>query len=75
MAVRDLEQRVQQSKDDVRSIQGIMNAWMEYALFSRKGKREALLYLHDKGERVAKIYKKLQEDSYQIRHLVEVMAK
>ncbi|KAM9287928.1 LOW QUALITY PROTEIN: dynein axonemal heavy chain 11 [Cariama cristata] len=36
-----------------------------------KGKKEALLYLDDKGERLAKIYKILQEDSYQIHHLVE----
>ena len=74
-SVCDLEQRVRQSKDNVRSIQGIMNAWMEHALFFRKGKKEALLYLDDKGERLAKIYKMLQEDSYQIHHLVEVMAK
>ncbi|KAM7123899.1 LOW QUALITY PROTEIN: dynein axonemal heavy chain 11 [Ciconia maguari] len=70
-SVCDLEQRVQQSKDNVRSIQGIMNAWMEHALFFRKGKKEALLYLDDKGERLAKIYKVLQENSYQIHHLVE----
>lgn len=74
-SVCDLEQRVQQSKDNVRSIQGIMNAWMERALFFRKGKKEALLYLDDKGERLAKVYKMLQENSYQIRHLVKVMAK
>ncbi|KAM6412695.1 LOW QUALITY PROTEIN: dynein axonemal heavy chain 11 [Pluvialis apricaria] len=36
MSVRDLEQRVQQSKDNIRSIQGIMNAWMEHALSFRK---------------------------------------
>jgi len=54
-----------------------MNAWMEHALFFRKGKKEALLYLLYlyKGERLARIYKMLQEDSYQIHHLVEVMAK
>ncbi|KAM6276202.1 LOW QUALITY PROTEIN: dynein axonemal heavy chain 11 [Spheniscus humboldti] len=70
-SVCDLEQRVQQSKDNVRSIQGITNAWMERALFFRKGKKEALLYLDDKGERLAKVYKMLQENSYQIRHLVK----
>lgn len=52
-----------------------MKAWMEHALFFRKGKKEALLYLDDKGERLAKIYKVLQEDSYEIHHFVEVMAK
>ncbi|KAM6210848.1 LOW QUALITY PROTEIN: dynein axonemal heavy chain 11 [Sarcoramphus papa] len=39
-SVCDLEQRVRQSKDNVRSIQGIMNAWMEHALFFRKGKKK-----------------------------------
>ncbi|KAM6338976.1 LOW QUALITY PROTEIN: dynein axonemal heavy chain 11 [Podargus strigoides] len=63
ISVCDLEQRVQQSKDNVRSIQGIMNAWLEHALFSRKSEKEALLYLDDKGERLAKIYRMLQEDS------------
>ncbi|KAM6104169.1 LOW QUALITY PROTEIN: dynein axonemal heavy chain 11 [Theristicus caerulescens] len=68
MSVCDLEQRVQQSKDN---IQGTLNAWMEHTPFFRKGKKETLLYLDDKGERLAKIYKMLQEDSYQIHHLVE----
>lgn len=75
MSVCDLGQSFQQSKDNVESIQGIMKAWMEHALFFRKGKKEALLYLDDKGERLAKIYKVLQEDSYEIHHFVEVMAK
>ncbi|KAM6142342.1 LOW QUALITY PROTEIN: dynein axonemal heavy chain 11 [Phoenicopterus ruber ruber] len=59
------------SKDNVRSVQGITNAWMEHAISFRKGKKEALLYLDDKGKRLAKIQKMLQEDCYQIHHLVE----
>ncbi|CAM9221157.1 unnamed protein product [Bubo scandiacus] len=62
-SVCDLEQRVQQSKGNVRSIQGIMNAWMECDLFFRKGKKEAVLDLDGKGGSLAKIYEMLQGKS------------
>lgn len=73
--VRHLEQRVQQSKENIKTIQQIMNAWTEHTLFSRKDdKKAALLNLEDKGDRIAKKYKLLQEDSIRIHKLVEVIS-
>uniref|UniRef100_A0A7M4FBW4 Dynein axonemal heavy chain 11 n=1 Tax=Crocodylus porosus TaxID=8502 RepID=A0A7M4FBW4_CROPO len=70
--VHHLEHRVQQSKDNIKTIQQIMNAWTEHTLFSRKdNKKQALLNLEDKGDRIAKKYKLLQEDSFRIHKLVE----
>ncbi|XP_030057583.1 dynein axonemal heavy chain 11 [Microcaecilia unicolor] len=74
--VHDLEQRFQQSKDNVSVVQQIMMRWTEQSLFSRKDNRkDALLNLEDKGDRVAKKYKLIQEDGYKIQKLVEVNMK
>uniref|UniRef100_A0A8C5F0M4 Dynein axonemal heavy chain 11 n=1 Tax=Gopherus evgoodei TaxID=1825980 RepID=A0A8C5F0M4_9SAUR len=71
-AVYDLEQRVQQSKENIKTIQQIMNAWAEHTLFSRKDDRkDALLSLEDKEDRLAKKYKLLKEDGYKIHQLAE----
>uniref|UniRef100_A0A8C3PC88 Dynein axonemal heavy chain 11 n=1 Tax=Chrysemys picta bellii TaxID=8478 RepID=A0A8C3PC88_CHRPI len=70
--VYDLEQRVQQSKENVKTIQQIMNAWAEHTLLSRKDNRkDALLSLEDKEDRLAKKYKFLKEDGYKIHQLAE----
>nr|XP_032639292.1 dynein heavy chain 11, axonemal isoform X5 [Chelonoidis abingdonii] len=70
--VYDLEQRVQQSKENIKTIQQIMNAWADHTLFSRKDDRkDALLSLEDKEDRLAKKYKLLKEDGYKIHQLVE----
>ncbi|XP_063306953.1 dynein axonemal heavy chain 11 [Pelobates fuscus] len=70
--VQDLEKRVQQSKDNVAAMVQIMNAWAEQAMFSRKdNKRETLINLDDKTDRVSKRYKLIEEDGYTIHRLVE----
>ncbi|XP_039379207.1 dynein heavy chain 11, axonemal isoform X1 [Mauremys reevesii] len=70
--VYGLEQRVQQSKENIKTIQQIMNAWAEHTLFSRKDDRkDALLSLEDKEDRLAKKYKLLKEDGYKIHQLAE----
>ncbi|XP_074840744.1 dynein axonemal heavy chain 11 isoform X2 [Carettochelys insculpta] len=70
--VYDLEQRVQQSKENIKTIQHIMSAWAEHTLLSRKDNRkDALLNLEDKGDRLTKKYKLLKEDGYKIHQLAE----
>ncbi|XP_062979874.1 dynein axonemal heavy chain 11 [Elgaria multicarinata webbii] len=70
--VHDLEQRLQKSKDNVKIIQQILKCWMEQPLFSRKdNKKEALLNLEDKDDRLAKKFMSFQEDGYRIHRLVE----
>lgn len=73
--VYDLEQRVQQSKENIKTIQQIMNAWAEHTLLARKDNRkDALLSLEDKEDRLAKKYKLLKEDGYRIHQLAEVIS-
>uniref|UniRef100_A0A8C8VJF2 Dynein axonemal heavy chain 11 n=1 Tax=Pelusios castaneus TaxID=367368 RepID=A0A8C8VJF2_9SAUR len=70
--VYDLEQRVQLSKENIKTIQQIMNAWAEHTLLSRKDNRkDALLSLEDKGDIFANKYKLLKEDGYKIHQLAE----
>ncbi|KAG8139083.1 hypothetical protein E2320_001864 [Naja naja] len=70
--VHDLEQRLQKSKDNIKTIQQIMNYWMEQPFFSRKDNRkEALLNLEDKEDKVAKKFMSFQEDGCRMHKLVE----
>ncbi|XP_075070448.1 dynein axonemal heavy chain 11 [Mixophyes fleayi] len=70
--VYDLERRVQKSKDNITAMQQIMNTWAEQALFSRKeNKKDTLINLEDKVERINKKYKSIQEDGYKLRSLTE----
>ncbi|KAM9308794.1 LOW QUALITY PROTEIN: dynein axonemal heavy chain 11 [Gastrophryne carolinensis] len=70
--VCDLERRVQKSKDNIMTMQQIMNAWAEQTLFLRKdNKKDALINLEDKNERVGKKYRSLLEDGYKLRNLAE----
>ncbi|XP_039198067.1 dynein heavy chain 11, axonemal isoform X1 [Crotalus tigris] len=70
--VHDLEQRLQKSKDNINTIQQIMKSWMEQPFFSRKdNKKEALLNLDDKENKVAKKFMSYQEDGCKMHKLVE----
>ncbi|KAM4689042.1 dynein axonemal heavy chain 11 [Discoglossus pictus] len=70
--VHDLEKRVQKSKDNIQEIQQIMKTWAEQALFSRKdSKKEALINLEDKADRVKKKCKLIQEGGNRIQSLAE----
>ncbi|XP_075778342.1 dynein axonemal heavy chain 11 isoform X4 [Pelodiscus sinensis] len=70
--VNGLEHRVQQSKENIQTIQHIMNAWAEHTLLSRKDNRkDALLSLEDKEDRFTKTYKLIKEDGYKINQLGE----
>uniref|UniRef100_A0A6I8PET2 Dynein axonemal heavy chain 11 n=2 Tax=Ornithorhynchus anatinus TaxID=9258 RepID=A0A6I8PET2_ORNAN len=67
-----LEQRVQQARDNITTIQRMMEAWGEQSLFSQKdSRRETLFSLEDKQDRFIKKYKLIQEGGYKIHGLVE----
>ncbi|XP_040289656.1 dynein heavy chain 11, axonemal [Bufo bufo] len=70
--VYDLERRLQKSKDNITAMQQVMNSWAEQALFSRKeNKKESLINLEDKNERLSKKYKSIQDDGYKLRSFAE----
>ena len=55
--VRDLEVRVQKTKDNVEELQNIMATWSKTPLFERKeGKSEPMLNLDDRPDRLKKRY-------------------
>uniref|UniRef100_A0A4W3JPZ5 Dynein axonemal heavy chain 11 n=1 Tax=Callorhinchus milii TaxID=7868 RepID=A0A4W3JPZ5_CALMI len=71
-AVHDLESRVQKAKDNIETVQTLMKTWSECALFTRKDNRkDYLMSLEDRDDRVAKRYKLLREDGEKIHRLVE----
>ncbi|XP_051791984.1 LOW QUALITY PROTEIN: dynein axonemal heavy chain 11 [Erpetoichthys calabaricus] len=70
--VHSLEREVQKTKDNVEDIQAIMKSWSDQALFCRKdNKKDGLLYMEDKQEKVQKRYRSIQEDGKRIQKLVE----
>nr|XP_056713421.1 dynein axonemal heavy chain 11 [Euleptes europaea] len=70
--VYDLEQRLQKSKDNIKAVQQIMKGWMEQPLFCRKdNKKEALLNLEDKEDRLSKKFMALQKDGCKIHTLTQ----
>uniref|UniRef100_A0A803SYF4 Dynein axonemal heavy chain 11 n=1 Tax=Anolis carolinensis TaxID=28377 RepID=A0A803SYF4_ANOCA len=70
--IHDLEQILQKSKDNIKAIQQIMKSWMEHPLFSRKDNRkDALLNLDDKEEKLAKKFMSFQEDGRKIHTFVK----
>ncbi|CAK8683563.1 unnamed protein product [Clavelina lepadiformis] len=71
-AVQDLESRVQKAKDNVTRIQSIMDKWSEVPLFTRKeDKKDVLLQLDDREERLSKRYVSIHEDGLVIHNLIE----
>ncbi|KAL8165284.1 UNVERIFIED_CONTAM: hypothetical protein K2H54_038432 [Gekko kuhli] len=70
--VYDLEERLQRSKDNIKAIQQIMKGWMEQLIFYRKdNKKEALLNMEDKEDRLSKKFMSLQEDGHKIHTLAQ----
>ncbi|KAM8946996.1 dynein axonemal heavy chain 9 [Pelodytes ibericus] len=60
-SVHDLERRVQKARDNVQEIQAIMKTWV-LPIFERKdGKKDTLLNLDDRTERLEKRYNVIRE--------------
>ncbi|XP_069510616.1 dynein axonemal heavy chain 9 [Ambystoma mexicanum] len=70
-SVHDLERRVQKAKDNVEEIQAIMKTWVS-PIFERKdGKKETLLNLDDRTDRLEKRYSLIRESGSRIHALVK----
>nr|XP_003818154.3 dynein axonemal heavy chain 9 isoform X2 [Pan paniscus] len=70
-SIHDLEQRIQKTKDNVEEIQNIMKTWVT-PIFKRKdGKRESLLSLDDRHDRMEKYYNLIKESGLKIHALVQ----
>ncbi|XP_053308775.1 dynein axonemal heavy chain 9 [Spea bombifrons] len=70
-SVHDLERRVQKARDNVDEIQAITKAWVS-PIFERKdGKRDALLNLDDRSERLEKRYNVIRESGTKIHTLLK----
>ncbi|XP_054565087.1 dynein axonemal heavy chain 9 [Eptesicus fuscus] len=70
-SIRDLEKRIQKTKDNVEEIQSIMKTWVS-PIFKRKdGKRECLLSVEDQHDRMEKYYSCIRESGLKIHALVQ----
>uniref|UniRef100_A0A803SSP5 Dynein axonemal heavy chain 17 n=1 Tax=Anolis carolinensis TaxID=28377 RepID=A0A803SSP5_ANOCA len=71
-SVRDLEQRIQKTKDNIEEIQNIMKTWV-FPVFERKdGKKESLLYLDERHERLDRHYQLITDSGHKIHFLIKV---
>nr|XP_018673081.1 dynein beta chain, ciliary [Ciona intestinalis] len=70
--VTDLESRVQRAKDNVNMIHNIMDKWSEIPLYTRKeDKKDVLLMLDEREERLSKRYVSIHEDAQEIHKLIK----
>lgn len=70
--VRDLEVRVQKTKNNVEEIQKVMSTWSKAPLFVRKeGKNETLLQLDDREDRLKKRYGEVEQAGEKIQNLLK----
>ncbi|XP_069702004.1 dynein beta chain, ciliary-like [Periplaneta americana] len=70
--VEDLQNRVLNAQKNVDIIHGLINTWSLVPLFERKdGKKENLLFLDDRKERVSNRYREVKKVNSQIRELME----
>ena len=71
--VHDLEQRVQKCKDNTEQLKKIMAAWSKTPLFERKeGKKDSLLMLDDREDRLRKRYEDIDGAGKKIHALLLV---
>lgn len=71
-SVCDLESRLQRTKDNVEEIQSCMRSWAS-PMFDRKdGKKDALLSLEDRAERLDRFYSLIRSSGEKIHFLLKV---
>lgn len=70
--VRELESNLQRTKDNVDEIQAIMKTWVTPIFERREGKKDSLLNLEDRAERLEKCYGHLRDSGVKIHALVQV---
>ncbi|XP_067860408.1 dynein axonemal heavy chain 9-like [Heptranchias perlo] len=69
--VRDLEGRMQKAKDNVGAMQNIMKTWVSPVFERKEGKKDALLNLDDRNERLEKHYSFIKQTGEKIHSLVK----
>ncbi|CAN9508871.1 unnamed protein product [Ophioblennius macclurei] len=70
-SVCDLESRLQRAKDNVEEIQGCMRAWANPVFDRKEGKKEALLSLEDRAERLDRFYALIRSSGEKIHFLLK----
>ncbi len=70
--VHDLEQRLQRTKDNVEEIQTIMKSWTTPVFERKEGKKDTLLNLDDKTERLERTYGQIRTSGTKIHLLLKV---
>ncbi|XP_075889814.1 dynein axonemal heavy chain 9 isoform X2 [Nelusetta ayraudi] len=70
-SVCDLESRLQRAKDNVEEIQSCMRAWAVPAFDRRDGKKDALLSLEDRAERLDSFYSLVRSSGEKIHFLLK----
>ncbi|CAM4557085.1 unnamed protein product [Lepidochelys kempii] len=70
-SVHDLERRIQKAKDNVEEIQSIMRSWVSPIFERKEGKKENVLSLDDRPERLEKRYNLIKESGLRIHALVK----
>lgn len=70
--VHDLEQRLQRTKDNVEEIQTIMKTWTTPVFERKEGKKDTLLNLEDKTERLERTYGRIRASGTKIHLLLKV---
>ena len=68
----DLESRLQKTKDNVESIQGYLKSWATPMFGRKEDKKDALLSLEDRTERVGKFYSRIRSSGEKIHFLLQV---
>ncbi|MGH0123010.1 UNVERIFIED_CONTAM: hypothetical protein FKN15_017133 [Acipenser sinensis] len=70
-AVHDLERRLQKTKDNVEEMQNIMKTWVAPIFERKEGKKDSLLNLDDRQERLEKRYSAIKESGNKIHTLLK----
>lgn len=73
-SVRDLEQRFQKAKNNIEEIQNIMKSWVSPVFERKDAKKESLLYLDDRHERLDKHYQLITDSGHKIHFLIKVVS-
>lgn len=70
--VRELESSLQRTKDNVEEIQAVMKTWVTPIFERKEGKKDSLLNLEDRTERLEKCYGHIRDSGGKIHALVQV---
>ena len=74
-SICDLEGRLQRTKDNVEEIQSCMRSWASPMFDRKEGKKDALLSLEDRAERLDRFYSLIRSSGEKIHFLLKVIKK